>query len=142
MLLQLGKMRVELIEASNEAGGDIPIKVASSFADKTEKYVRMLREIDVVTRASWTRGHTLTACRDDLDTFIESIKQQKRDPISPLYNCKLGKQYIAPNASILQNPLFDNGVIKIQKGTAYDLLPNEKSGRNFEKLSCGYAGTG
>ncbi len=33
---------------------------------------------------------------------------------------------IAPNASIVPNPPFDNGVVKIQKGAAHDLLLDEK----------------
>ncbi len=121
-------MRDELIEASNDVGGDIPINDGPSFASKTEKYVTMLREIDVATKASLARVHTPAAFRDDLDTLIESIEQEKSDPTSQIFNCKLGEQYSGPNASIELNSSFDNGVLKIHIGSAHDLLQHEQRG--------------
>ena len=77
MLKRFLRIREELIEASNDLHGDIPINISSSFTSQTRKYQAMLSEIDVVTARWQTYGITLKHCRGALDTLIDAVEEER-----------------------------------------------------------------
>ncbi len=48
----------------------------SDLSLKVQKFKNMLSEIDVVTKSLQSRGHTLAACREDLDVLIECVAEE------------------------------------------------------------------
>ncbi len=57
---------------------------------------------------------------------------RKKDSVnSPLYGCRLGSKYIANNSAIVESPIFERSVVKIQKGKAEELTEEEKLSVTF-----------
>ena len=127
MLQRFTKIRNELIDVSNNEDGSIPINVSIPFSNKVAKYAEILGEMDVVTRQLQKKGYTLADCRQDLDTLIEAVEQDKTKHGSRLHNCRLGTTCISPQSSIVDNVDFETAVAKIQKGNLSDLSTVEKS---------------
>lgn len=121
MLCRFIQIRDELNEVHNSPDGDVTINTSSRLASRTERFAKMLAEIDVDTKSLQYRGHTLAECRDDLDVLIETVEEEKYQVGSALYQCKLATKYIDPDASIVMHPTFESGVVKIQKGLQAEL---------------------
>lgn len=101
------------------------------------------------------RGHTLAACRDDLDAPLDTVSDMKDERNSVFYRCKIDRKYNSGRSSIVLYPDFESGVVKIQSGQSKDLtkaektavknlkraipsdlsLPNERSGLNTSSAS-------
>ena len=126
MLKRFQQIHTELIDVSNDDASDLPIDCTLTFANKVHKYTRQLHEIDVVTKYLQTHGLTLSEGRAALDALIECVESDKNDPQKPLYQCRLGKHYIAPDSAIVPNPHFESGVVKIQEKCFHALTDCEK----------------
>ena len=86
----------------------------------------MLSEIDFVTKYIQNSGRSLSECRDALDSLIDACDEDKSNPESKLFGCRLGKRYISPESSIVLCPAFEKGVVKIQKGLENTMTESEK----------------
>ncbi len=111
-------MRNDLIDANEDPECDISMNSST--------YTRMLKEINDITKSLQSREQTLADCRHDLNVLIEAIEDEKQVTTSPFYGCRLGTKFIAANATIVKYPLFESGVVKIQKGKETDLNEGEK----------------
>ena len=120
-------MRDDLIDASEHEDAHIPINSSPEFCSKTERYERAMNIINQATVALQERFLTLSNGRDVLDTLIESVHEERSNPSSDLYRCKLGVHYISQSADIIKDKHFENGVIKIQKNCLNLLTDEEKS---------------
>ena len=71
----------------------------------------MLKEIDTVTKSLQSRGKSLS---DDLGELISTVRREKSERGSLLHGCRLGKAYISANARIVESPVFESAIVKIQ----------------------------
>lgn len=126
MLDRFIKIRNKLIEASMSMDADLIIGKPPDFEMDTQKFARMLAEIDAVTKSLQTRAHTLALCREDVGKLNSSIAKQKDLPYSPLHSYKLGNHYIELESSIVTHRVFESALIKIQEGREKDLITQEK----------------
>ena len=126
MLKHFDDIRDELIEVSNMSESDLPINSSVQFANKGRKYARQLQEIDQVTKYLQCHGLTLGDGRVALDMLINCVASDKLLSGKPLYQCRLGVYYIAPDAAIVTDPHFEAGVIKIQQKRFMSLTDSEK----------------
>ena len=126
ILKQFAKMRDDILEAAEHPDCDIKMNKSNAFANKTNRYVRMLKEINDVTRSLQSDGHTLADCRDDINALIEAVTDEKDDINSVFYGCRLGKKYIGVTAPIVKYPAFESGAYKLLKGFERDLTDEEK----------------
>ncbi len=62
----------------------------------------------MVTFELQKKGCTLSDCRWALDGLIQAVTVGKSDSESSFYQCKLGKRYIDPNATIVKDPEFES----------------------------------
>jgi hypothetical protein len=62
-----------------------------------------------------------------LDALIDGVASDKDNPNKPLYQCRLGTYYIAPDSDIVPDPHFESGVVKIQEKRFNDLTDLEKT---------------
>ena len=69
ILHQFTQMRDDLIEATEDPNNDIIINTTTAFLNKVSRYLRMLQEINEVSKSLQTENHTLSNCRDDLNTL-------------------------------------------------------------------------
>ncbi len=65
----------------------------------------MLAQIDNVTKNLQSQYLSLSDCRLALDTIMESVRNEKNNCDSDLYQCKPGNQYISSNALLSTKPL-------------------------------------
>jgi len=126
MLRQFRLMREDLIEASEHEEANIPIDKTPRMATKSERYERMMKFINFATVSLQKRSLTLAEGRDILDALLESVAEDKSNPASDLWRCKLGSKYIARYAAIMTDQDFENGVVKIQKNQLHLLSDAEK----------------
>jgi DNA-binding transcriptional MerR regulator len=127
MLKRLGQIRSELIDVSNAEESDLPIDCSIGFANKVRKYTRQLHKIDGVIKYLQTHGVSLSEGHVALDALIEGVASDKDDAQKPLFQCRLGKHYIAPDSDIVPNPHFESGVEKIQENHFNALNDFEKA---------------
>ncbi|KAI0560856.1 Ribonuclease H-like protein [Gracilaria domingensis] len=126
MLKRFIRIREDLLDVHNSSEGDLVIDASVQLATRGQKCSKMLAEIDIVTKSLQTRGHTLAQCRDDLDILLETVMEQRNIRSSPLYQCKLENKYIAPDAAIVLDPIFESSVVKIQRGLQTELTEDKK----------------
>lgn len=131
MLARFVRIREELIEVQKAPEGDLVVDTSAALLSRTQRFVNMLSEIDLITKSLQTRGHTLAQCRDDLDVLSDAVYEQRNQVGSPLYQCKLSNKYLAPSSAIVLHPAFESGVVKIQKGLQPHLTLEEQ-----EEVSC------
>lgn len=101
------------------------------FLEDVKKYSSTLGEIDDVTKLLQTRRHILSPCRDDIHELIDSNEEQKHTPVTQLFNCNLVTRNIGDDATIVTNPFFETGVVKLQKGQSDPVTRNE-----YRDISC------
>ncbi len=116
MLRRYIEIHEESIEANSHHDSDFTMNCSSVFLKKTEKYYKMLAEIDVVARSLQKRGKTSASCRADIDTLISAIKEEKTKRSFNLFNCPLGTKYIGPNSIVAHPLVFEQAIRKIQEG--------------------------
>ena len=97
----------------NAPEADLVIDTSAVLASRAQRVVKMLAEIDVVTKSLQTGDRTLPQCRDDIDVLLETVAEQWQQVESPLYQCMLGRKYTAPAASIILHLAFETGVVKL-----------------------------
>ncbi len=87
----------------------------------------MLAEIDVIAKSLQERGKTLASCRADLDTLTSAIKEKRTKRSCNLFNCRLGRKYIGPNATVTHLPVFKQAILKIQEECESQMDETERS---------------
>lgn len=75
MLTRFVHIRDELLKASLDDYGSIPIDTRAQFLNKIKKSSVMLSETNEVTKIIQTGYRTLSACRGDIDLLLEPIKR-------------------------------------------------------------------
>lgn len=126
MLKRFNEIREELIDASSLFDGNLSVEQSDAFWWKTKRFYDTIAEIEVITKSLRTRGHTLAQCRSDLDTLIDAVVSERRNTSSAFYGCKLGSKCIVKDADIIQDPEFENVVVKIQCGREETLTADGK----------------
>ena len=97
MLKRFFQIKYDLITACEHEKSHINIDTTIRFESKVYKYYKMLQEIDVITNRLRNSGHTPSDCRKDLNVLFEYVEEEKRNPNSPLFQCKLGKNLLLKN---------------------------------------------
>lgn len=120
------QLREIMIEAANSSEVPIRIKRSQAFKLKVEKYVKQLREINVVTVELQKRNLSLSDCRVAIDALLESILEAENDHSHPLFACTLGKHYLDMGAAIVADRHFESGVLKLQQGEASELTDDQR----------------
>jgi hypothetical protein len=77
-----------------------------AFANKESKFTRQLFKIDEVTKYLQTNGLSLSEGHVALAALIYGVASDKDNPQKPLYQCRLGTHYIAPDSDIVPEPSF------------------------------------
>ncbi len=126
MLEQFVKINAQLCDVAEDAYDDLIIEWNPDLLEKAQRFVWMLDEIEEVAKSLQTSGHTLAACRDDLQKLTNVVDSQRGRPGCRLYRCQLRSDYIAENASIVTCPAFERGVVKIQSAQENLLDRQEK----------------
>jgi hypothetical protein len=62
-----------------------------------------------------------------LDALIDGVASDKDNPNKPLYQCRLGTHYIAPDSDIVPDPHFESGVVNMKEKWFNDLTDLEKT---------------
>jgi hypothetical protein len=71
---------------------------------------------------------TIEKGRFALDTLIRKVANNNKENSNHiLYRCRLGTKYIAPDADIVPDALFESGVVKLQRGKVSELTEAEKA---------------
>jgi hypothetical protein len=102
------------MDVSAHEHSDLPIDCTQAFQNKVIKYTRQLHEIDGVTKYPQTKGLSLSDGCAAIDALIDGVSSDKDNQSKPLYKCRLGTHYIAPDSDIVPDPNFESGVVKIQ----------------------------
>ena len=124
MLTRFVDIRNELIQASSDNEGSIPINRSTAFSTKVKKSATILSEINTTTVNLQTRYYTLANCRDDIDFLMQNIEEA--EPDERLFNCSLGDSYLKVDTELSNNPDFESGVVKIQRRKADTMTGEEK----------------
>jgi len=119
------QIREELIEVADTDGAVVAVNRSEAFKVRAEKYRDMLREINAATTELQKRHNSLSDCRYIIDTLLEEIEKYSSDSSSALYNCKLKDKYIGTSAQIMTDPVFESGVIKIQRNEYQSITINK-----------------
>ncbi len=69
----------------------------------------MLSEINSVTLLLQMGNATLADCRMCVDSLLQDVEQYRVDAQSYLYDCRLGKKYLAIDATIAPDTEFEIG---------------------------------
>lgn len=120
------EIREKLAEACDTEEFNLPDTSCPIFANRISRFELILGSINVVTVELQKRDDTLSQCRDALDGLIEGVDEERNVRAAPFSGCRLGTEYIATNAAIIQNADFESGVVKIQRGGANQLSLDEK----------------
>ena len=76
----------------------------------------MFTEIDNVTKYLQTHMLMLEQGHFALDSLIDKVAEKKTVLTHAFYQCRLGMEYIVPDADIMPDPHFESGIVKIQCG--------------------------
>ena len=101
--------------------------VSAPLHNRVIKWVRMLQDIDAVTRLLQTRLITLAEAQQLLNSLEADIGNARDKPNAFLYNCALDSIYINETSAKLHSPIFHAGVLKIQNGKTHLLTAEEKT---------------
>ena len=126
VLKRFSEIRAELIDASEHRDADFTVNSSESFARKCQRYYRMLSEIDVVTEILQTSGRTLSDCRADLSVLLNAVKEDRENPNSDLFGCKLGNRCISEESQFVHSNTFESAVMKLQTKQAHNLTGEER----------------
>lgn len=81
----------------------------------TQQVEQKLANLTLVKQRLARPGHSLSACRDDLQSLLDYVKAHHNDVQSHWFDHKLGTKYIHRLSKMLGNIDFVSGVCKIQK---------------------------
>lgn len=129
MLRRLIDIRSELLAVPDSSGATVTIDRREVFRNRAERYVKMLKEIDIVTKMLQKPKVSLSDCRLYIDTLWEIVQRNRSNQDTLWWGCKLRDRYIAIDSSLAPSSMFEHGVIKIQSGEASILI-------EFEKEAC------
>ncbi|KAI0567298.1 Ribonuclease H-like protein [Gracilaria domingensis] len=125
-LNQFLRIRDELMMLGTYECSQLALNVSTTFKDKVERYCKQLAEITQSKMYLQKFNVPLGECQDVLRMLTEEVEAGFDNDQSPFYRCVLQKSYIATDASILTDPLFESSVCKIQRGEAHLLSIEEK----------------
>ena len=121
LLKRFNEIRAELIDASEHRDAEFTVNSSEGFGKKCQRYHRMLSEIDVVTKVLQTSGRTLGDCRADLNMLLNAVKEERENPNSHLFGCKLGNHYISEESEFVHSKTFESAVVKLRTNQAHNL---------------------
>lgn len=98
MLNRFMKIRSELLEAADATGASVTIDRRKAIKVKVERYVRMLKEIEDVTKILQTDRASLRNCRLYAGTLYETVCENREDEDSIWFRCQLKNEYIGINS--------------------------------------------
>lgn len=127
MMKRFVSIRPELIAASNDADGSIPIDSSPLFLSKVKTSAAMLDAINAVTTIMQTRCFTLAQCRHKIGLLQVEIREAEDDPDNPLHGCTLGNEYLKIRSHLSVNPVFEAAVLKLQNNNEEQLTRAEKA---------------
>ena len=125
LLKRFNEVRAELIDASEHRDTEFTVNSSEGFAQKCQRYHRMLSEVDVVTKVLQTSGRTLGDCSADLSTLLNAVKEERENPNSDLFGCKLGNYYISEESEFVHSKTFESAVVKLRTNQAHNLYGEE-----------------
>lgn len=118
---QFGRTRV-----ADTEGSHLTINRSAVFKSRALMYAKQMAEINTVTFELQKRELDLSECQYLLDELNDAVETSKDDIESPLYGCLLGTHYTSSTASIVKNPAFETGVVKIQHNELNKLTKEEE----------------
>lgn len=71
------------------------------------------------------KNHTLAQCGEDLDVLLDIVWEMMDDKKAIFYRCKVDGRYVSERSTIVYNPDFESGVVKIQKDNEDHLTRSE-----------------
>jgi len=115
MFRRYDRIREKINHIATREKATLSIVQTNDLYTRADRFANMLQQVNQVTIELQNRKNTLSDCRFALDTLIESVELYKNNVSSPLYMCSLGTKYIDTEADISLNPVFESGVVKIQR---------------------------
>jgi len=118
MMKNFISMREALIKSSKHENAAIDISnvCSSRFLNEATCLDKMLYDVLLATKTLQEKLIKLSDCREVLDCLIEVANDGEDDPNSHWYESGFQDKYIASDSKKIHNPMFYNGVIKIQNG--------------------------
>lgn len=98
MLPRYSRIRDELIQASGDDDGSLPINCSVQFASKVKKTAARLSEINETTVNLQTRCYTLEKCRGGIDSLLQNITEAEPNVLHFL--CSVRDSYIKMDNSL------------------------------------------
>eukprot|EP00171_Calliarthron_tuberculosum_P023569 IDg23569t1 len=129
MLNRFIEIRDDIITVANTERASVFVNQSDVFKTRVKRYACMLSEIDTVTKELQKRGINLADCRFAVDVLLEAVQNGRNDSSSAMFGCRLGSQYLAPDAATVTDPHFESGVVKIQN-------KHESTMTELEKNAC------
>lgn len=120
----------QLVQVRNDEDADIEVDTTTEYREKVERHAVMLGEIHAVAQLLQIRDRTLAMLYESVGMLTDAPREQKNVPRAPLYKCQLGNKKIVPNASIVDYPSFEPGVVKLQWGQEEKLIRDKKRALN------------
>ena len=126
MLRKYVRIRLLLLEASENDDANFPMDARQVFRRRAEKQALMFEDINSIAISMQHKMYTLSACRKDLNEIITESESLQLNLDSHWYQNRFGKLYISSNSFKLPDPYFVSGIIKIQDDETESLTFEEK----------------